>query len=632
MKSQTKDGATVLEPGNKGGPVSVTNVRATISVAFPSKECYHFLTDLTLSAVLTGRPCIVKKTSALLFIVVSLFISTSLSGQTQGVTKSLPKGAMSAPKTEKKVSVENIEKDVAEALSVIEANHFSGKKLDYNDVFKSSIDGMLHTLDPHSNYFDAKENEQFRTEQSSRYFGIGATIGDLSDADGKVIATYIRATFDNAPAHRAGLRYGDKIIEVNGTSMLGKPFAEVRNFLRGPRGTPAKLVVERYATGKRETVEIIRDAVPQPSISEAYMIRPGVGYIAMTGGFNQTTFAEFGEAMRSLKGRGMKQLVLDLKNNGGGLVGQAFRIAETFLGQGQTVFTQNGRIDGSTLPYKSGNPNPETMPIVVLVNRNSASASEILAGALQDHDRALIVGETTFGKGLVQNPFQLEYGSMLLLTIAKYETPSGRLIQRDYSNGNLYDYYTNGGVGAADAAAVEGTPKGVESKTDSGRPVYSGGGINPDVPLKADTITAERFRYQQKLNNPIFAFALDLAYGRVKGFEQYKVDKPIVFNYDLATKDFPVTEPLYNAFKTFAVEKYKYTPAQIDKEKEFVERILRSELVSAAYGSQTSLQVSNEYDNQLLKAIELMPQAKQLAMEGAKAKSNVTRLRSNPEK
>ncbi len=316
----------------------------------------------------------------------------------------------------------------------------------------------------------------------------------------------------------------------------------------------------------------------------------------------------------------MKQLVLDLKNNGGGLVGQAYRVANTFLSAGQTVFTQSGRLDGVTVPYKADNPAPETLPVVVLVNRNSASATEILAGALQDHDRALIVGETTFGKGLVQNPFVLDYGSMLLLTIAKYETPAGRLIQRDYSNGDLYDYYTNGGIGSNDGES-EGTPKGPESKTDAGRPVYSGGGITPDVHIKPDTITTERFRFQQKLNNPIFAFALDLAYGRIKGFEQYKIDKPIVFNYDINAKDFPMTEELFQKFKTFAVEKYKYTPVQIEKEREFVERILRSELVSAAYGTETSLQVSNEYDNQLLKAIQLMPQAKQLAMEGAKARA-----------
>lgn len=552
--------------------------------------------------------------------VVSVLIISNAFSQETSVAKAGPKTNLSAPKTTKVVTVENIEQDVAEALSVIESNHVVGKKINYNDVFKSSIDGMLHTLDPHSNYFDAKEFEQFRTDQSSRYYGIGATIGDLSDASGKVIATYIKATFDTAPAHRAGLRYGDKIVEVNGVSVLGKPFSEVRNHLRGPRGTSAKIVVERYATGKRETIEIVRDAVSQPSISEAYMIRPGVGYIAMTGGFNQTTYAEFADAMKRLKAAGMKQLVLDLKNNGGGLVGQAYRVANTFLESGQIVFTQKGRIaNANEPPYRAENPNPERMPVVVLVNRNSASASEILAGALQDHDRALIVGENTFGKGLVQNPFVLDYGSMLLLTIAKYETPSGRLIQRDYSNGNLYDYYTNGGVRGDDSPAQ--APRGPESKTDSGRTVYSGGGITPDVEIKADTITIERARFQQKMANPIFAFALDLTAGRIKGHELNRVDGPIVFEYDLKATDFPVSESLYQAFKTFAVEKYKYTPAQIEREREFVERLLRTELVTAAYGTTTSLQVSNEYDNQLLKAIDLLPQAKQLALEAARVKA-----------
>ncbi|MEW6362979.1 MAG: S41 family peptidase, partial [Acidobacteriota bacterium] len=372
------------------------------------------------------------------FFFILLFFSLAFGNITaQTVAEKLQKPSSKPPVTKSPVTAEDIELDMSEALAIIESNHVAGKTLNYNDVFKSAIDGMLHSLDPHSNYFDAKEFEQFRTDQSSRYFGIGATIGDLSDADGKIIATFIRATFEGAPANRAGLRYGDKIVEVNGTNVLGKPFPEVRNMLRGPRGTVAKIVVERYGTGKRETIEIIRDAVPQPSIPEAYMIRPGVGYIAMTGGFNQTTYAEFTDAMRRLKAQGMKELVLDLKNNGGGLVSQAYRVANTFLDAGQVVFTQIGRLEGTTEAYRADNPNPEKIPLIVLVNRNSASASEILAGALQDHDRALIVGENTFGKGLVQNPFLLDYGSMLLLTIAKYQTPSGRLIQRDYSNGNL---------------------------------------------------------------------------------------------------------------------------------------------------------------------------------------------------
>ena len=558
--------------------------------------------------------------------VVSLVFISNAFSQGATVAKTGPSNPLSAPKSTKTVSVENIEADVAEALSVIESNHVVGKKINYNDVFKSSIERMLQTLDPHSNYFDAKEFEQFRTDQSSRYFGIGATIGDLSDEKGNVIATYIKATFDGAPAHRAGLRYGDKIVEVNGTSMIGKSFSDVRNFLRGPRGTQAKLVIERYSTGKRETVDIIRDGVLQPSIAEAYMVRPGVGYIAMTGGFNQTTYAEFAQAMKTLKARGMKQLVLDLKNNGGGLVREAYRVANTFLESGQIVFTQKGRLDGTTEPYKADNISPERLPVVVLVNRNSASASEILAGALQDHDRALIVGENTFGKGLVQNPFVLDYGSMLLLTIAKYETPSGRLIQRDYSNGALYDYYTKGGV--KDDGSEGKVEHGAESKTDSGRAVYSGGGINPDVELKPETITSEKARFQQKLFNPVFAFALDLTAGRVRGFENIKVDQPLVFDYDIKNTDFPVTEPLYQAFKTFATEKYKYTPSQIDREREFVERALRTELVTAAYGTTTSLQVSNEYDNQLKKAIELLPQAKQLALDAARAKASASKVQS----
>lgn len=526
------------------------------------------------------------------------------------------------------VTVEVIEQDVAEALAIIESRHASGEKLDYNEVFKSSIDGMLHSLDPHSNYFDAREFEQFRTSQSSQYFGIGATIGDLSGADGNVQATFIRATFENAPAHRAGLRYGDKIVEVNGTSMLGKPFPEVRNFLLGPRGTTAKLVVERYGTGKRETIEIVRDAVSQPSIAEAYMIRPGIGYIAMTGGFNQTTFAEFADAMRDLKAKGMKQLILDLKNNGGGLVGQAYRVANAFLSSGQTIFTQKGRVDGMTEPFFAENSRPETMPLVVLVNQNSASASEILAGALQDHDRALIIGETTFGKGLVQNPFVLEYGSMLLLTIAKYETPSGRLIQRDYSGGSLYDYYTNGGI-SRERSENQEKPRGPESKTDAGRPVYSGGGISPDIEVKADTIPIERARFQQKLNNPVFSFAMDLAFGKIAGFEAYKVDRPIVFARDISRADFPMTENLYKAFKNYAIKNYKLTAPQIDRERSFVERALRAELVTAAFGSRTSFQVINEYDNQLLRAIELVPNANELALRGGKSDTTKQKLSTN---
>ena len=579
----------------------------------------------------SGGYYILKYRITVLFTVSTIFLlvsngigqSSSASARTEA-NKTKDKAVTAAPK--KVTRVEDIEKDIAEALAVIETSHVNGKTLNYNDLFKETIDTMLHTLDPHSNYFDAKENEQFRTDQSSRYFGIGATIGDLSDDKGTVLGTYIKATFDGAPANRAGLRYGDKIVEVNGTSMAGKPFGDVRNFLRGPRGTPAKLVVERLATGKRETVEIIRDGVSQPSISEIYMLRPGVGYMAMRGGFNQTTSSEFQKGLKNLKAAGMQQLIIDLRDNGGGLVREAFNVANVFLTDRQIVFTQKGRLQGGADPYPADNTTPDRSPVLLLVNRNTASASEILAGALQDHDRALVAGESTFGKGLVQNPFQLDYGSMLLLTIAKYETPSGRLIQRDYSDGNLYNYFNDGGTLREDDSR-ENRPHGAESKTDGGRSVYSGGGINPDVEIKPKTIPNERARLQNKLVNPVFAFALDLVSGKVKGFENYKVDKPIAFEYDIKKSDFPMTDALFATFKQFAADKYKVTGIVLDSERQFVDRTLRSELVTAAYGSQTSFQVFNEYDDTLLKGIELLPQAKILALDSLKSKSTANRIK-----
>jgi len=356
------------------------------------------------------------------------------------------------------------------------------------------------------------------------------------------------------------------------------------------------------------------------------MIRPGVGYIAMTGGFNRTTYDEFRREMRTLKASGMQQLVIDLRSNGGGLVNQAYYVANTFLEEGQTIFTQKGRIRGTERSYPADNTSPDDTPIVVLVNGATASASEILAGALQDHDRALIVGENTFGKGLVQNPFPLEYGSMLLLTIAKYETPSGRLIQKDYSDGNLYSYYTNGGT--LEDSDKPKPAKGDEKRTDSGRVVYGGGGITPDVVVKTPTISAARNRTQRKLVFPIVAFAMELSYGKIPGFDKYRVDRPINFGYDLKREDFPTDAKLLAAFKSFAKKVYGINANDIENEKEFVGRLIRTELVTAAYGTRTSQQVYNVYDPQLKRAIELLPDAKQLALKGAQANA-ARQLRSN---
>ena len=510
-----------------------------------------------------------------------------------------------------------IKSDLSEALAVIQTNHIDGRNLDYNNIFKTSISGMLSVLDPHSTYFDPAEYASFRTEQRSEYFGIGATIEDLRE--GADVNTYIRATFPDSPAARAGLRFGDRILAVDGNSMRGKTYPEVRKHLLGARGTTVKVTVEHPATKATETVNIVRDAVSLPSIAQAYMLRPGVGYVAMTGGFNLTTDDEFGEALRQLHSRGMNMLVLDLRGNRGGLLIQAVRVANRFLQRGQMIVTQKGRIKDSTQPYAAVNENPDNVPVVVLVNGDTASAAEIVAGALQDHDRALIVGETTFGKGLVQFPFQLDYDSALLLTIAKYYTPSGRLIQRDYSNGGNYDYYFPGGLAADKNNQQKTQQNGPQSTTDTGRAVYGGGGISPDEVIKPGTISAA----ERHLRDILFAFSLELISGRVPGFESYTIQRAIEFDHDLVNDDYPITDPLFQALKKFAASKgiFKVTPDQLDKSRAFAERQLRYNVLSAAYGYRTATQVFNDGDPQIGKAVDAMPRARELAQAASRARA-----------
>ena len=553
-----------------------------------------------------------------LIVVLVLAFSANTQSQQTGTARRQPAGSTEAAPTKPnsaRVTGAVVKNDLSEALSVIQDNYIDGKKLEYNTIFKSSISGMLNALDPHSTYLDAADFAAFKTEQRSEYFGIGATIGDLTEGD--QVNTYIRATFEDAPASRAGLRFGDKIVAVDGQSMKGKNYSEVRKFLLGPIGTLVKVTVEHAATGQVETVNITRDAVNLPSIPHAYMVRPGVGYVAMTGGFNTTTADEFQTALKDLHSQGLKMLVLDLRGNRGGLLIQAVRVANTFLQQGQMIVTQKGRIRGSVQPFPAVNDSPDTIPLVVLVNGETASAAEIVAGALQDHDRALIVGEGTFGKGLVQLPIQLEYDSGLLLTIAKFYTPSGRLIQRDYSSGAFYDYSTRGGLLNDRDPAPQ--PNGPESHTDTGRAVYGGGGIAPDEIAKPGRITLAEAR----LTNSIFAFALELTTGRVAGLEQYKIQRSIDFHHDIQSSDVPVTDAVFNELKRFVAAKpvFKVTPAQLERSRTFVERQLRFELATAAYGSTQAVQVLNDTDPQIVRAVEAMPRARELALAARRARA-----------
>jgi len=349
-------------------------------------------------------------------------------------------------------------------------------------------------------------------------------------------------------------------------------------------------------------------------VPDAYFIKPGVGYIDMTRGFNYTTADEFISALDYLRSRGMNGLVVDLRNNGGGILDQAKIVAEQFLAQGQTILTQKGRgTRGMQRELTSDNRKPDPTPLVVLVNRGTASASEIVAGAWQDHDRALIIGETSFGKGLVQSIMPLEYGTALTLTTSKYYTPSGRLIQRDYSNQSYYDYIY-GRVNGTQGEAAPEKPKGTQTHTDTGRPIYGGGGIAPDEAVKARTLTPPQIR----LIDPIFAFAREAVNGRVPGVPQgFKVGGMPEFETNVEAGAFEVDDKVYKAFKEFAVAHYgeelKLTEAQLDKGREFIARQLRYDLTTAAYGSVKATQVLMIDDPQVAKAIDSLPRARDLA-------------------
>jgi carboxyl-terminal processing protease len=294
------------------------------------------------------------------------------------------------------------------------------------------------------------------------------------------------------------------------------------------------------------------------------------------------------------------------------------RVANSFLQRGQMIVSQKGRFRDSSQPYPAINDNPDNIPLVILVNGETASAAEIVAGALQDHDRALILGESTFGKGLVQFPFQLDYDSALLLTIAKYFTPSGRLIQKDYSNGGSYNYYFPGGL-AADKNQQATPQNGPESRTDMGRAVYGGGGIAPDEIVKPGTISAA----ERHLRDVLFAFSLELTQGRVAGFDKYKVQGPIEFDHDLLAEDFPITDTLFKEVKKFAATKtaFKVTADQLEKSRAFAERQLRYNILSAAYGYRVATQVFNEGDPQILKGVDAMPRARELALAASRARA-----------
>src|SRR5262245_35330832 len=516
---------------------------------------------------------------------------------------------------------DEIEKDYKEAVSAITSN-YSGD-IDYERATQAAIQGMLSTLDPHSAYFPYNEFKKLKEDQDSRFYGIGVTI--VQHRDG----VYIQSVVEGTPAAKHGLKYGDRIMEVDGKNARDWSSEQVSKNVRGGLGEPVTIKVERAGSEAPLYFTIVRDAVPLPTIRNAYMIRPGTGYIGLTGGFQRASDDELSKAMKRLEDQGMRQLVLDLRGNPGRLLDQAIDVASEFLPRGAVVVSVKGRTEYSEpITYKSTGSDPTTVPLVVLINRNSASASEIVAGAIQDHGRGLIVGETSFGKGLVQRIFQLPFNTGLTLTTARYYTPYGRSLQRDYSSGSIYDYYTrheptdnqtppassNGPHNIeAPLALASPTPHphtGPAVQTAAGRVFYGGGGITPDIEVKEPANTPVRLRIAEAA----FQFTRQLAAGIVPGLESYRIEK-VQYGKNAKPTDFPITDRLVEAFRNFVrtQPELQVQPAQIDEEQEFAKLRLRQEIITAAFSNDAGARVMLDSDAQVLRALEALPDAKRLA-------------------
>jgi carboxyl-terminal processing protease len=487
------------------------------------------------------------------------------------------------------------------ALNVAKSNYAGA--VDTEKVLTASIDGMLKTLDPHSSYFDRKAWQDFQSEQRSTYSGIGTVI---SPHDGKV---FIWSPFDRTAAYKAGLLYGDQIVAIDGESAAGWGVTQVQKKLLGPSGTQVTVKVAREGVPEPLEFKLTRGSVPTPSIPTSYIVGNGVGYVGMQGGFNLTTADELTKDLQDLHSRGMTSLIIDLRGNRGGLVEQAYRVVNNFLYAGQRIVLMKGRpgvFPSSDL--KARNSQPDDFPIVVMVDRGTASAAEIVAGALQDHDRAVLVGESSFGKGLVQTPYTLRDGSGLILTQGKYYTPSGRLIQRDYSGRSFYDYYLQRG----DKEALEKQPR-EEKRTDSGRPVYGGDGITPDVEAK---IPPHYFELLRDWTDPVFAFAHALIAGEVPGLAEFKIDHRTDHSHILTDSDYVVNDKVLDAFKKFLSDhKGIKAPdqARLQKDAGYVKLRIRYEVVTAAYGQEISAQVLLKGDPQMQVALANLPTARKMA-------------------
>jgi len=454
------------------------------------------------------------------------------------------------------------------------------------DIVYDGIHGMLEVLDPHSNYLDPRSFQRMRSRQEGSFFGIGIII---SRRDGKVT---VIAPMAGMPAARKGLRTGDVISAVGGESTENRTLDDVVDRVRGPEGSTVLLTITRPAMEEPFDVEITRARIPQNSVRFAFMFRPGVGYIRLSE-FSNTSVREVREAIDRLSAEGMTKLVLDLRNNPGGPLDAAVGISDAFLKEGQLVVSTRGRTpeNNSTLTAP-GRGEPFQGPLIVLVNDGSASASEIVAGAVQDHDRGLVLGEVTWGKGLVQTVYTVR-DTGLALTTARYYTPSGRSIQRDYDSFIDYITHRNGTSGGDESAEIY--------ETDFGRTVLGGGGITPDVEVTGRLLSEEVARLYG--DTAFFRFGVELL-KEVPEEEQQAFATEFEADVDVVNRFFD-----WVAGEEILTVDQAATLRGDDVSMEDVARGIHVEILNASLGLDEGYRLAIEADDQILSALEYLPDA-----------------------
>ena len=481
------------------------------------------------------------------------------------------------------------------------------EQVDTPKLVEAAIDGMLDKLDPHSVYIPADQVKGIEESFRGEFEGIGIEFQVVNDT------ITVVSPITGGPSEALGILPADRIIKISGSDAIGLSNDEVMKKLRGAAGTTVNVTIYRPEADKTIEYEITRDKIPLYSVDAHLMYNDVTGYISVSR-FSETTYDELKDALNDLKKKGMQQLILDLRGNPGGYLSQAVKTADLFIsGNKKIVYTKGRRSEFDEEYFASDASDFEKIPLIVLVNNGSASASEIVSGAVQDWDRGLIVGETTFGKGLVQRQFDLPDNSALRLTISRYYTPSGRLIQRDYKDlKDKEEYYSEAGNGSEKEGdnlyhSAEKDSSLPVYKTNSGRIVYGGGGITPDYIVKSKDFT--EYTTELLKNNVFYQFTLKYLESNGKEI-QSKYNENLdgfINNFTLSDKD------IRNFTKFAASKNVKYNSEEFRKDRSYILNRLKAQIARNFWKNKGWYSVLLHSDNQLLKAVTLFDEAKDLA-------------------